>query len=101
MKRSLWFSVVFLLAIVFVFSSEILGINNDTIEKEAITIKLSSSILYQPFNDKLVVTTLTIEIENLSDSAIKIIWDETILTDNNNFESGVIHEGTKYIDKNE
>ena len=66
-------------------------------ENEDLKITLSSRMHFQ----KVPIPIIKINIENKSNSAIKVIWDETVLTDNNNSESGVIHEGVKYINKNE
>lgn len=101
MKKFIGFSLLLFLFFCSGFSSEILGFVNDITENEDIKIQLSSGILYQPYKGKLMVTTLKLKIENLSKSAMKIIWDETILTDNSRFESGVIHEGIKYMNKSE
>ena len=40
---------------------------------------------------------LAIQIINKTDKPIKIIWDETLLTDNNGRTSGIVHSGIKFI----
>jgi len=101
MKKSL--SIIFILFFLctLTFSSEGFSITNNTTENEDVRIKLSSSFIFQVYKDELIVSTIVMEILNKSKSPIKIIWDETVMTDNYNYESGVIHEGTKYVNKNE
>jgi len=90
MKKILAFLSILLLSTVF-FGGII--IENSTFEDE--NIKLVFGIKTEFFTPKY----FSIQIINKTDKPIKIIWDETIITDNYGDTSGVIHSGVKFINK--
>ena len=71
-------------------------VNNDVMQPTALNSYGDSKV---SFVAEMTNRYFNIEIKNLTDSAIKVIWDEASFIDQAGVAHRVIHTGTKYVDK--